>query len=180
MPEIVNVVAAGSVGRELDVAAVAEDIDAGEVKSNTDEYSTPTVYLREREGGPLVTVYESGSFHVSGASSVKEADEVVEWFVGALESLGVEGVDVEYGVKNVVVVGDLERSVDLNRLAVILGFESVEYEPEQFPGMVYRPPESEAVYLIFASGRVVIPGSSSAEVGFEAFEELRERLSNFS
>lgn len=179
MPEIVNVVAAGNIGRELDVSAVAEDIDAGEVKSNTEEYSTPTVYLRERTDSPLVTVYESGSFHVSGAKSVREAEEVVEWFAEALKSLGVDGVEPEYEVKNVVVVGDLESDVDLNRLAVLFGFENVEYEPEQFPGLVYRPEGSEYVYLIFSSGKVVIPGSDSAKVGYRAFEELREHLVEF-
>jgi len=178
MTEVVNVVASGKLGRELDIRAVGEDIDAEEVKSSSGEYKTPTAYIHEYEGSPLITVYESGSYHISGAKSTEEAEETRDWFVGELERMGVEGLDVSFGVRNVVVVGDLERSVNLNRLAIELGFEEIEYEPEQFPGLVYRPDEFDCVFLIFASGRVVIPGSNSVESGFEAFESLREKLSS--
>jgi transcription initiation factor TFIID TATA-box-binding protein len=178
MPEIVNVVASGTLGRELNIRAVGEDINAAEVKSQTSEYKTPTAYIREREGGPLVTVYESGSYHISGAESIEEAEETRDWFVGQLERMGVEGVDSTFAVKNVVVVGDLGESLNLNALAIRFGLERVEYEPEQFPGMVYRPDGSDSVFLIFASGRVVIPGSSSVEVGFEAFDWLVEQLAS--
>lgn len=90
--------------------------------------------------------------------------------------MGVEGVEVTFAVKNVVVVGDLEQTVDLNRLAIQFGLERVEYEPEQFPGMVYRPDEMESVFLIFSSGRVVIPGTSSVEGAFDAFDWLAEQI----
>lgn len=176
MSEIVNVVASGNLGRELDVAAVADDLSASVVKTQSDEYRTPTLYVKREDDSPLVTVYESGSYHISGAKSVQEAGAARDWFIGELGRLGVERLDASFGVRNVVVVGDLERNVDLNRLTVELGFDRTEYEPEQFPGLVYRPEGSDAVYLIFASGRVVIPGSSSPEKGFEAFESLRERL----
>ena len=169
-------VTAGDVGRKLDVAAIAEDIDAAEVNLNTDEYATPAVYLREQDGSPLVTMYESGSFHVSGAKSSKETEGAVDWLVDALQTLSIEDVDVNYEVKNVVVVGDLERNIDLNQLAVLLGFENIEYEPDQFSGLVFRPPDLPHVFLIFSSGRVVIPGSPNEEVAFEAFDKLRRRL----
>jgi transcription initiation factor TFIID TATA-box-binding protein len=179
MPEVVNVVASGSLGRELDIRAVEQDIDAAEVKSQTGEYKTPTAYIREREDGPLVTVYESGSYHITGAKSLNDTEETNNWFVGELERIGVENVDATFSVKNVVVVGDLGKSIDLNRLAIRFGLERVEYEPEQFPGLVFRPEESEDVYLIFASGRVVIPGSPSAKDGFKALDRLKQRLNDF-
>jgi len=137
MPEVVNIVASGTLGRELDIRAVGEDIDAAEVKPQTVEYETPTAYTRAREDGPLVTVYESGSYHISGAESVEEAEETRDWFVCELERMGVEDVDATFSVKNVVVIGDLGESVNLNALAIQFGLENVEYEPEQFPGMVY-------------------------------------------
>lgn len=176
MPEIVNVVASGTLGRELNIRAVGEDIDATEVKSQTGDYKTPTEYIRTRDDGPLVTIYESGSYHISGAKSIEEAEETRDWFVGELDRMGVEDVDATFSVKNVVVVGDLGESVNLNTLAIQFGLERVEYEPEQFPGMVYRPDERDSVFLIFASGRVVIPGSSSIEAGFEAFDWLLDQV----
>jgi transcription initiation factor TFIID TATA-box-binding protein len=177
MPEVVNIVASGTLGRELNIRAVGEDIDADEVKSQTGEYKTPTAYIREREDGPLVTVYESGSYHISGAESIEDAEKTRDWFVGELERLGIKRVDSTFAVKNVVVVGDLGENLDLNALAIRFGLERVEYEPEQFPGMVFRPDERDSVFLIFSSGRVVIPGSSSSEMGFEAFDWLVAQIS---
>lgn len=174
--EIVNVVASGGLGREIDIHAVGDDIEAEEVKSSSGEYGTPTAYIRKTEDAALLTVYESGSYHISGAKSVEEAEEIRDWFVGELERLGIGGLDVTFGVKNVVVVGDLEKEVDLNRLMVKFGFENTEYEPEQFPGLIYRPEEFDCIYLIFSSGRVVIPGSSTPTEGFEAFEMIQEQL----
>lgn len=176
MSKIVNVVASGSLGRELNLRPIVEDINAIEMSSQGNEYKTPTAYIRQYEDGPLVAVYESGSYHISGAKSVEEAEETKDWLLNELDRMGVEDVDASFAVKNVVVVGDLEESVNLNALSIRFGLEQVEYEPEQFPGMVYRPDEMGSVFLIFASGRVVIPGSSSAEMGFEAFDWLMERI----
>jgi len=145
MPEIVNVVASGDLGRELDVAAVAEDITADVVNTQGGEYRTPTLYVKEEEGSPLVAVYESGRYHVSGAESVAEAEAAKDWFVGALEEPGIEVGGVSFGVRNVVIVDDLEKSINLNQLVIGLGFEETEYEPEQFPGLVYRPEDFECV-----------------------------------
>lgn len=176
MPEIVNVVASGSLGRELDVASVAEDIDAGDVDTQAYEYRTPTLYVKEHNGSPLATVYESGSYHISGAKSVDEAEATRDWLISALEDLGIEIGDVSFSVANVVVVGDLEEEIDMNKLVVDLGLEATEYEPEQFPGLVYRPEDSEYVFLIFSSGRVVIPGAPDAETAFNGFDELKKKL----
>lgn len=60
-----------------------------------------------------------------------------------------------------VFVGDLGQPVDLSAVSILLGLESTEYEPEQFPGLIYRPQESPFVLLIFASGKVVITGGTS-------------------
>ena len=176
MPEIVNVVAAGDVGVELDIEAVAEDIDAGVIRKQGGGYRTPTLYLKETEESPLVTVYESGSYHISGAGSVEEAEQMKGWFVEALEGLGVDTSGITFSVQNVVVVGDLEQKLDLNQLIIQFGFEETEYEPEQFPGLVYRPEGLDSIFLIFASGQVVIPGSPTAEAAFDAFEKLQLRL----
>lgn len=179
MPEVVNIVAAGNVGRELDIRAVGEDIDAMEVKGASGEYKTPTLYLREQEDSPLITLYESGSYHISGATSIEQAENTQGWLIDSLESLDIRDLNPTFEVKNIVVVGDLEQSVNLNELVLQFGLEQTEYEPEQFPGLVYRPSDIPAVLLIFASGRVVIPGSPDLETGFSAFEMLQDRLNGY-
>jgi len=175
MPDIVNVVAAGKVGRELDIPAIAEDIDAAVVKMSGENYSHRVVYLRREEGGPMATLFRSGSYHITGAESIEQAKDLKDWMVTALNNLGIE-FTATFSVKNVVMTGDLEYEVNLNTVAIALGLELTEYEPEQFPGAVYRPPDIDCVFLIFASGKVVITGSAKVDTATEGFKKVSERL----
>lgn len=175
MPDIVNVVAAGKLGREINVPAIAEDINAAVVKLSEENYSHRVVYLRREEGGPMVTVFRSGSYHITGADSIEQAEELKDWMVIVLNDLGIE-VTPTFSIKNVVMTGDLGYQVNLNTLAIALGLEATEYEPEQFPGAVYRPPDIGCVFLIFGSGKVVITGSPDVETATKGFEKVGERL----
>lgn len=176
MTDVVNVVGSGSLGRELDVRALGNDIMAEEVWYQNDDYRTPVVYIRECENGPLVTIYESGSYHITGAKSVEEAERTREWIVSELDRLVAEDVEATFDVRNIVVVGDLERTLNLNRIAIQFGLERVEYEPEQFPGLVFRPDEFDAVFLIFGSGKVVIPGQSTLKGAKTAYDWIVQQL----
>lgn len=175
MPEVVNVVASGKLGAELDLKAIGEDIDAPIVTFSGESYSNSVVYIREQEDGPIVTLYRSGSYHITGTDGVRKAEEMKDWVVDRLQNLGIE-VDATFDVKNVVAVGDIETDVDLNQLVLQLGFEETEYEPEDFPGLIFRPVGSPCVFLIFASGRIVAVGATAKHVAFDAFDELRQRI----
>lgn len=75
-----------------------------------------------------------------------------------------------------VAVGTIDAEIDLNELSIELGLENIEYEPEQFPGLVYRPSDTNCVLLVFGSGKVVITGGRSVEEDTDAFEKLRNRI----
>ena len=68
--------------------------------------------------------------------------------------------------------------MNLNALAIGLGLESTEYEPEQFPGLIYRPSEADSVVLLFASGRVVITGSPDLDAAEQTFAALRDEVTD--
>ena len=50
---------------------------------------------------------------------------------------------------------NLESTLNLIQIAMSLGFENVEYEPEAFPGLVYRMDDPKVVLLLFGSGKMV-------------------------
>ena len=77
-------------------------------------------------------------------------------------------------VQNIVAVFDLERELNLNSVAVAFGLERVEYEPEQFPGLVYRLEDPEVVLLVFSSGKVVCTGATNNEDIARAVERLHK------
>lgn len=158
MVNIVNVVGSGSLNVEFDLEGVATDI------GSIAEYEPgkyPGMYLRLEEDAPLITVYRTGKYIVTGADSEEEAHTIRERFLNLLADNGMiaEPEDEWFRIQNFVCTAELGESLNLNALAIGLGLEDTEYEPEQFPGLVYRPPEADSVILLFASGRVVITGS---------------------
>ncbi|MGH2669960.1 MAG: TATA-box-binding protein, partial [bacterium] len=80
-------------------------------------------------------------------------------------------------VQNIVASADLESELNLNAIAIGLGLERVEYEPEQFPGLVYRLEEPKVVVLLFGSGKLVCTGARRPEDAQRAVEKIRDELS---
>ena len=78
-------------------------------------------------------------------------------------------------IENVVASATLDQDIDLG--AVVRRFPSVEYKPEQFPGLVYRIKEPRAVVLLFGSGKVICTGARRLEDVEKAVENIRKELS---
>lgn len=177
MVEIANVVGTGSLGIELDIDAVQVDLDVPFTEYNPKNYHG--LYVRLEEGGPLITVYRSGKYNISGSASVEELEETNKEFLIVLGSLGITipSSDTGFAVQNVVMIGGLHHEVDLNTLAIGFGLEVTEYEPEQFPGLVYRPQDLPVVFLIFSSGKIVITGTSDTSLAEKSFKRLKSRIS---
>jgi len=83
-------------------------------------------------------------------------------------------------VQNIVSSADLGESLNLNAIAIGLGLETIEYEPEQFPGLVYRLAEPDVVILLFGSGKLVITGAKIHEEAEAALEEVIRRLNDLA
>lgn len=175
MVEVVNAVASGSLGVELALDALAADLD-DVVDYDPDKY--PGAYFRFGSNSPLITVYRTGKYIITGATSEKEAYTLREQFLDLLHDHGVldQPDDEWFRMQNFVCTAELEEPANLNALAIGLGLERTEYEPEQFPGLVYRPENGDAVLLVFGSGKVVITGAKSVDKAHATFENFREEL----
>jgi transcription initiation factor TFIID TATA-box-binding protein len=77
--------------------------------------------------------------------------------------------DDDIDIQNVVASAEFDQSLPLDRIAIYL--ENTEYEPEQFPGLVYRLEEPEVVFLLFSSGNLVCTGGRT-------YEDVKEGISN--
>lgn len=173
--DVVNVVGSGGFDLELDLAALARDMpDVAEYAP--DEHTGMHVRLTN---GALVTLYRTGSYHIVGVNTQHELFEARAEFIEWLQELGIE-LDPDgdgFAVRNIVCTGDYGDSVNLNALAIGFGLENVEYEPEQFPGLVYRPPSGDAVVLVFASGKLVVTGITSFDSASKVFESVSSEIS---
>lgn len=171
--EVVNIAALGTLGIEVDIEQIVEAADLP-VANFDPEYNA--AFFRFEEDGELIILYTSGKYILRGGDEFEKMHEVNSQFLDFISDLGMQVDNSTLEVKNVVSVGNLEREIDLNRLTIALGLEQTEYEPEQFPGLVYRPSDSRCVLLIFASGKVVITGGRSEEEDNQAFKSLQQFL----
>jgi transcription initiation factor TFIID TATA-box-binding protein len=173
--EVVNIAAVGELGTEVDLEQVAHDSELP-VSNFDPEYNA--TFLRFEEHGELVILYTSGKYILRGGDDFENMYRVNDQFLSYFSELGLEVSDPDLEVKNVVAVSDLGREVNLEALMIGLGLEQAEYEPEQFPGLVYRPPDHRCVMLVFASGKVVVTGARTESQDQEAFDHLRREIKN--
>jgi transcription initiation factor TFIID TATA-box-binding protein len=82
----------------------------------------------------------------------------------------------EITIQNIVFTGDLGQAIHLNAIAIGLGLESIEYEPELFPGLVYRLDDPSVVVLLFGSGKTVITGCECVDAAKTAIETVHDQL----
>lgn len=179
MVKIVNVVASGALSVELDLDRLANDIGEPIARFDADKY--PGMYLRFGEDAPLITVYRTGKYIITGAGSKEGSYSTRNEFLELMADMGVIDIpeDDWYSIQNYVCTAEIGELQNLNALAIGLGLENTEYEPEQFPGLIYRPETFDCVVLIFASGQVVLTGARDLETAEDAFEDLQKELEEF-
>lgn len=169
---ITSIVATGKIDREFELEALGNDIDTYSRDYSPDEH--PGLYVTFYDGGPTITIFTSGSFNIRGASSKKELYRNKSLLENSLSSLGIPEAISEFQITNIVFTSDLEEEINLNEFAIKLGLENVEYEPEQFPGLVYRL--DQGVILIFSSGKLVLTGFTNVEDTKQSLDKLSADL----
>ncbi|MDL0135669.1 transcription factor [Halobacterium salinarum] len=169
---IASIVATGKIDREFELEALGDDIDAFSCDYSPDEH--PGLYVKFHQDGPTITIFTSGSFNIRGASSKKELYNNRSLIENSISTLGIEETISGFQITNIVFTSGLEENINPNELAIKLGLEDVEYEPEQFPGLVYRL--NQGVILIFSSGRLVLTGFTNIEDAKQAFDRLSNDL----
>lgn len=179
MVNIVNIVGSGSLGIEIDLETLSEEIGQPRAQYDPDKY--PGMYLRFDEAGPPITIYRTGKYIITGPTSKTELFDLRERFLQLLSDMTVieNAIDEWFSVQNYVCTEDLGETLNLNALAIGFGLEQTEYEPEQFPGLIYRPEGHNGVVLLFATGRVVITGCGSVDAAEEIFTDLKGDLEEF-
>lgn len=171
---IASIVATGKIDREFDLEAVANDIDAYSLDFSRN--GPPGLYMKICENEPTIALYRSGSFNIRGASSVEEVYDCKSLFVDNLSNLDIEIKVSSFSITNMVFTADLGKQMDLGELSIRLGLENIEYEPEQFPGLVYRP--GQGVVMIFSSGKLVLTGFTNVEDARITLKTLSDDLAD--
>jgi transcription initiation factor TFIID TATA-box-binding protein len=168
---IENVVASASFKQNFDLNSLAKTFPS--VKYNPEQF--PGLIYKLEKPKTTALIFNSGEIICTGARSKRQAKIAVTKIV---EELKKEGIVItgrpNVQIKNVVASIDLGGRVDLEDLANTL--KRAIYEPEQFPGLIYKMDEPKVVMLVFASGKLVCTGAREEEEVDKAVSKLREIL----
>ncbi|WP_290597614.1 MULTISPECIES: TATA-box-binding protein [unclassified Archaeoglobus] len=171
--KIENVVASTQIGENIDLNKISREIKDSEYKPK----QFPGLVLRTKEPKAAALVFRSGKVVCTGSKSVEDARRAVKQIVKMLREIDIPVIDEpDVKVQNIVASADLGVDLNLNAIAIGLGLENIEYEPEQFPGLVYRLDDPRVVVLIFGSGKMVVTGGKSPEDARKAVERISEEL----
>lgn len=184
---VVNIVGSGKLNIELELSAVAEDLQNFD-QIETAEHSRNQgnrILVRFVSTDYLGIVAPTGVYVFTGGDTEEGLYESKQTLLHLFSEMSIipseelaqgEIVD-EFEIKNLVVTADLEKELNLDSLAIGIGLEQTEYEPEQFPGLIYRSDHS--TMLIFATGKIVITGIKLKETASSEFDKLRAKLKGF-
>ena len=171
--EIQNVVATSAIEQEVNLESVVMDLRGSEY----DPGEFPGLIYRLDGSDATVLLFRSGNLTATGAASRKAARAAIGRFLDDLRALGLDvPAEPTVDVQNIVATADLSQSLNLSAIAIGLGLEHTEYEPEQFPGLVYRLDDPDVVVLLFGSGKCVITGGNHREVIERALDAVTTSL----
>ncbi|MBS3098611.1 TATA-box-binding protein [Candidatus Pacearchaeota archaeon] len=171
--KIQNIVATTSLGKPVSLTKLAR------TQSNT-EYNPeqfPGLVLRIPKPKSAVLVFSSGNLVCTGTKSVSQVREVIDKVIKQIGKIGVKITDrPRITVQNIVASGSIDFSLNLNVLALQL--ENTEYEPEQFPGLVYKLVDPPATFLLFSNGKLVCTGTKDKNQLEESMRQLNKNVKN--
>ncbi|MBN1214496.1 MAG: TATA-box-binding protein [Candidatus Lokiarchaeota archaeon] len=134
----------------------------------------PGLVMRIEKPRATILIFSTGKMVVTGMRKASEADAVVDKAIKKIKKAGIEVGEPEITIQNIVASGDLHTHVDLNMGAIVM--EYAMYEPEVFPGLIYRMQNPKTVFLIFSTGKIVCTGTKNKADVREAVIKLNKEV----
>ena len=170
--KIENIVASASVGKDIELTEVAKALE--DVDFNREQF--PGLVSKLKDPKTAALIFSSGKLVCTGAKSIDDSKLAIHKTVDLMRTIDTE-IPEEYEIiiQNIVASADLHSTLNLE--AIALELENTEYEPEQFPGLVYRLTDPKVVLLLFGSGKVVCTGAKTKSDAKLGVENAKDRLS---
>jgi transcription initiation factor TFIID TATA-box-binding protein len=168
---IENVVAVATLNQKVDLKAVVKGYPG--VQYRPEQF--PGLVFRIKKPKTATLIFNSGKMVCTGARSEKEARRAVMNVVKELKNGGIIIIrKPELKIQNIVASASLGGKIDLEQTASKL--RKTMYEPEQFPGLIYRMNEPKVVILLFATGKLVCTGAKKEQDVYDAVHKLHASL----
>ncbi len=165
--QIVNIVVSSSLEHSIPLEKMAATLSNTEY--NPEQF--PGLVIRIRDPKTSALIFSSGKIVCTGARSIQKVEESIQKIIESLQKIGIKiTIKPKITIQNMVGAGSIGFPLNLNMLAMKL--PNTEYEPEQFPGLVYKLIEAKATFLLFSNGKVVCTGTKSEEDARAALSKL--------
>ncbi len=171
--KIENIVASGVIADSIDLAEVSGRIPACEL--NTKRF--PGAVYRIADPKIASLIFSSGKVVLTGIRNDQALVDGLEIITSSLREAGVDCYDEpRVAVTNIVCSYDIGKYINLNKVVITLNLENIEYEPEQFPGLVYRIKDPKIVALLFSSGKIILTGGKTLDDIKRGLDFLEQKL----
>jgi len=169
--KIQNVVATATLGQDLNLNSIVQIFPGVQYRPEV----FPGLVFRLKKPKTATLLFRTGKMVCTGSKSERQAREVVLTVVDELKRNGIViSGKPDIKIQNIVASVELGGSIDLEKITYSM--EKTMYEPEQFPGLIYRMNDPKVVILIFSSGNLVCTGAKKEEEVYEAVAKLQETL----
>ncbi len=168
---VVNIVISSSLEKDIPLEKMAATLSNTEY--NPEQF--PGLVIRIKEPKTSALIFSSGKIVLTGARSMEEVERSIEKIIKSLKKINIDiKIKPKVAVQNIVASGSIGMDLNLNTLAIKL--PNTEYEPEQFPGLVYKLRGTHATFLLFTNGKIVCTGTKTEEEVYKALDKLIETL----
>ncbi|XP_023783061.1 TATA box-binding protein-like protein 2 isoform X2 [Cyanistes caeruleus] len=174
VPQLQNIVSTVNLACKLDLKNIA-------LHARNAEYNPKVnLGLKALPSLPRTTalIFSSGKMVCTGAKSEEQSRLAARKYARVVQKLGFPAKFLDFKIQNMVGSCDVRFPIRLEGL-VLTHQQFSSYEPELFPGLVYRMVKPRIVLLIFVSGKVVLTGAKDRSELYEAFENIYPILRGF-
>lgn len=172
---IENIVASTNLAEEFDLKRLAEILP--DSKYNTDEFPGLIWHITEPKSAALL--FPNGKVICTGAKSMEELNSVIRKITNKINDIGISTKEkTEIKIQNIIASSNLNKTLYLGSIARNIGLDNVEYEPEKFPGLVYKVQSINVVILLFGSGKIICTGAKELEDTTRAIDLIKDKLTS--
>ncbi len=169
--KIQNIVASTCLQHDIPLIKLAEKLPNTEY--NPEQF--PGLVMRMKNPKTSALIFSSGNIVCTGAKSMAKVRESINQIIKNIGKIGIKiKIKPRIKIQNMVASGNINLDLNLNKLTLKL--DNTEYEPEQFPGLVYKLVGTKATFLLFSNGKIVCTGTTSETKLKEAVDKVYKIL----
>jgi transcription initiation factor TFIID TATA-box-binding protein len=176
--KIENIVSSAAIGKDIELMEVCKALDG--VTYNKEQFPGLVFKLKEPEGPKTAhLIFSSGKLVCTGAKSINDSKIAIHKTVDLMRTVDPDiPHEFDIVVQNIVASSKLDSLLNLE--AIALEVPNTEYEPEQFPGLVFRIKDPKVVLLLFGSGKVVCTGAKTFDDAKVGVKKAKKQLTEMN